>query len=93
MGIYHHDSSQIRAHTIKHRTGCGSIPTNLDPTKQATDWGVVDLAQICCAGDCLRATIVIVVPDKRQTTSLVDAFSSTRPPEGMNGLIELDIKT
>ena len=31
--------------------------------------GLVDLEQICCVGDCLRATVVIVVPNKRQTTS------------------------
>ena len=38
-GIHHHDTSQILANTIKPRTWCGSIPTSLDPTKQATDWG------------------------------------------------------
>ncbi len=35
---------QIHAHTINEWTGCGSIPTSLDPAKQATDscwqiWG------------------------------------------------------
>ena len=38
-GIHHHETSQIHALTIKPRTGCGSIATSLDPTKQATDWG------------------------------------------------------
>ena len=31
--------TQIHTHTIKQRTRCGPIPTSLDPTKQATDWG------------------------------------------------------
>ena len=39
VGIHHHETTQIHAHTIKPRTGCGSILTILDPTKQATDWG------------------------------------------------------
>ena len=34
------------------------------------------MAQICCAGDCLRATVVIVVPNKRKTTSPVGRGSS-----------------
>ena len=37
----------------------------------------VDLAQTCCAGDCLRVTAVILVPNKRQNTSLVDTVPST----------------
>ena len=40
-------TSQVHAHASKQRTGYGSIPTSLDPTKQ----GLVDLVQICCAGD------------------------------------------
>ena len=39
--------------------------------------GSVDVAQTCCAGDCLQVTVVIVVPNKRQNTSLVDAVPST----------------
>ena len=39
--------------------------------------GSVDSAQTCCAGDCLRVTVVVVVPNKRQTTPLVDAVPST----------------
>ena len=35
--------SAVRADTVTHigchHSGCGSIPTSLDPTKQATDWG------------------------------------------------------
>ena len=44
--------------------------------------GSVDLAQTCCAGDCLRVTVVIVVPNKRQNTSLVDAVPSTAHLKG-----------
>ena len=37
--IHHHETTQMHAHTIKQRTGCGPIPTSLDATKQVTDWG------------------------------------------------------
>ena len=39
--------------------------------------GSVDLVQTCCAGDCPQATVVIVVSNKRQTTSLVEAVKFT----------------
>ena len=40
--------------------------------------GSVDFGQTsCCAGDCSRTTVVTVVPNKRQTTSPVDAAPST----------------
>ena len=32
-------SESLDTSTIKPRTGCGTMPTSLDPTKQATDWG------------------------------------------------------
>ena len=62
-------------------------------TLEVSSWGLgsVDLAQIFCAGDCLRATVVIAVPNKRQTISQVGTVYS--PPEGKNGLIDLNNKT
>ena len=39
--------------------------------------GVGRFGETCCAGDCLLVTIVIVVPNKLQNTSLVDAVPST----------------
>ena len=39
--------------------------------------GVDILGQTCCARDWLQATVVIVVPNQRQTTSLVDVVPFT----------------
>ena len=44
---------------------------------QTYEQSLVDLAQTCCAGDCPLVTVVSVVPNKRQNTSLVDAVPST----------------
>ena len=55
--------------------------------------GSVDLEQTCCTGDCLLVTVVMVVPNKRQNTSLVDAVPSTARLRGSNDSLTLDVKT
>ena len=54
--------------------------------------GLVDLVQTGCTEDCLRATVVIVVPNKRQITSPLDAVPFTAHL-GIKDLIDLDDKT
>ena len=58
-----------------------------EPTKQATDWGWLILRKTWCSGDCPRATVVTVAPNKRQNTSLVDAAPSTARPNEYKALL------
>ena len=83
----------IHAHTIKQRTGCGPIPTSLDPTKQAIGTGVGIFG-----ANMLRwglSTSDCCDYGAEQTAEHITSGRCPiyRPPEGIHGLIELDDMT
>ena len=92
MDIHHHETTQIHAHTIKQRTRCGPIPTSLDPTKQVTTgvgrFGANMLRWGLSTSDCCEC-------GAEQTAEHITSGRCPiyRPPEGIHGLIELDVMT
>ena len=85
-------TTRLHNHTIKQRTRCGPIPTSLDPTKQVTDWVGRFCANMLRWGlspsDCCECGV-------EQTAEHITSGRCPiyRPPEGIHGLIELDVMT